>query len=509
MAKLSYNPIFTNVNKIDEYGTYTGIQIASKLNQKNGQDYPLIDAIDIDWDGAWLSRINTYINTSYDLLSILDQKVSLEDLSWLNENVNTILNDYISHSSLEQTLENYQVKLRPGNNITISESNIISTYGFMTIDEANDRYTLTTDFESFRKYVTDRMFDYQQDERYNNLEKIYEWIISLERYIPVDYEDIDLNNNPYYFIYNSETNEYVHINPDYIISNPDEQYYIAKEITDDISDLFERLENMESKVGGKVYDAETDTYTYTGILKDINDLYVQSSTLSLNISNLLIRTSNIEERAINALSRSNIAYNMAYSAYLLSEDTRGMINETKEKADNAYEMAYYSKEAVGNPYSSAYYTTITEEDREKLLEDPTSVEVYIYFPGDEEPTRVAFSETATVEYYKYVPEEEARGMYKSIDDISYAAYNSLFNLSTSYVGSSYISLSISPDVNDGTNKRNIELSTTESIIDIDTGYIYQNGLVTTYSLYNTISYHSYIIDIPGNNDEIDGLILRN
>ena len=38
MARLTYSYIFTNVHKYDETGSYTGLQIASKLNQKNGQN---------------------------------------------------------------------------------------------------------------------------------------------------------------------------------------------------------------------------------------------------------------------------------------------------------------------------------------------------------------------------------------------------------------------------------------------------------------------------------------
>ena len=64
MAKLSYSERFTNVKKYDEAGSYIGLQIVSKLNQKNGQDYKLLDSIDIDWNGAWLAVANAYINNT-------------------------------------------------------------------------------------------------------------------------------------------------------------------------------------------------------------------------------------------------------------------------------------------------------------------------------------------------------------------------------------------------------------------------------------------------------------
>ena len=75
---MSYNKeIFTNVNKYTEFNgkiTYNGILVASKLNQKNGQEYALIDSIDIDWNNAWVSSFgdSTYLNTTEDLINLLN-----------------------------------------------------------------------------------------------------------------------------------------------------------------------------------------------------------------------------------------------------------------------------------------------------------------------------------------------------------------------------------------------------------------------------------------------------
>ena len=50
MAKFTYNERFTNITKYDvNSNSYTGIKIASKLNQKNGEDYKLLDVTDLDW----------------------------------------------------------------------------------------------------------------------------------------------------------------------------------------------------------------------------------------------------------------------------------------------------------------------------------------------------------------------------------------------------------------------------------------------------------------------------
>lgn len=507
MAKLSYNSIFTNVNKYDESGTYSGIQIASKLNQKNGQDYPLIDAIDIDWDGAWLMRMNTYVNTSYDLLNIIDRSIDVENMNWINENLNIVLSDYVSYSYLSTNLFDYQKKLIPGEHINISENNVISTYGHLTQDFADTRYTYSYTFTSFRQYVLDRMFDYQQDERYDNLNKIYNYIISLERYEPVEYEDIDLNSGKYYYIYIPEVDSYSRVSNEYIISNPNTQYYLVKEIVEDVSDILKRVKVIEDNIGYKIYDEFTNTYTYTGIYSDLNTLYTNSRILSNNIGDLNLRMDEVEFITAQTSNRSILAYNLAYSSTLLSEDTRVKVDEAIIRFSSAYDMAYYSAYSVGTPYYASYYTIISEEDRERLIEDPDCMNTYIYFEGDENPTRVRFNENSTVQYYKYIPEHEANGMYKTIDEISYIANNSLFNLNVEGSGSDYVNISISPDENDGTNKRTISLITTEAMIDIDTGLISQQGLVTTYSLKNTISYHSYIYDIPGRNDNVDGLII--
>ena len=90
MSKLSYSSRFTNVNKYDETGSYTGIQIASKLNQKNGQDYKLLDAIDIDWNGAWLAVAGSYINNTEELLDAIDKIGELSDFTWINNTLNNL-----------------------------------------------------------------------------------------------------------------------------------------------------------------------------------------------------------------------------------------------------------------------------------------------------------------------------------------------------------------------------------------------------------------------------------
>ena len=63
-----------------------------------------------------------------------------------------------------------------------------------------------------------------------------------------------------------------------------------------------------------------------------------------------------------------------------------------------------------------------------------------------------------------------------------------------------------PDRNDGTNERTIVLNTIEADIDEISGLINQHGIITTYSLSDALTYHSTIIDLEGNNKDINGLI---
>ena len=122
------------------------------------------------------------------------------------------------------------------------------------------------------------------------------------------------------------------------------------------------------------------------------------------------------------------------------------------------------------------------------------------------------AETVRV-FYKYIPEVEATGMYKDIDNIADIAYSalqsadySLFRLHTQTTGSEYIEMDLVPDRNDGTNERTIVLNTIEADIDEISGLINQHGIITTYSLSDALTYHSTIIDLEGNNKDINGLI---
>ena len=166
MARLTYNERFTNVRKYTEDGSYTGLQIASKLNQKNGQDYKLIDAIDIDWNGIWSEAARAYINDTYELITTIDNIADLADLEWvrerineLTENVDLIMSTYVTQSELEEILKHYEHAIEPGEHITISDDNIISTYDLLTPEEAAEKYNTIDEFNLFAQYIQENYLD--------------------------------------------------------------------------------------------------------------------------------------------------------------------------------------------------------------------------------------------------------------------------------------------------------------------------------------------------------------
>ena len=85
MANLTYNKsIFTNVHKWDDEFSYLGILLSGKLNQVNGQGYPIVDAIDIDWNGAFVKNYNAYIYTTEDLINLLNKEK--DDIAYITYN---------------------------------------------------------------------------------------------------------------------------------------------------------------------------------------------------------------------------------------------------------------------------------------------------------------------------------------------------------------------------------------------------------------------------------------
>lgn len=77
--------VFDNIDNTE--GT---LQIPLKLTQSDEMlDYKLIDAVNIDWNNAYLPENCSYINSTGDLLSLIDQK--LKELKEENEQQTTMM----------------------------------------------------------------------------------------------------------------------------------------------------------------------------------------------------------------------------------------------------------------------------------------------------------------------------------------------------------------------------------------------------------------------------------
>lgn len=236
---------FPDVNKQIISGdkvAYTGILVASKFNQKNGQDYPLLDVVDIDFNGAWISSMNTYLKTSYDLIYVLDKLNAANEISDIQleikkiwDQINEITASYITYSSLDTILqEGWQRKLVPADYIKIDEDNsesyTISVYGLPTYEYLTDTYTSLSRFKAFENYIADNYYNkwttydvaYQAaydailrvidgaDNAFDTLKEISDWILDQDRYTPVPWGNVvnDWKEEYYYVeIMDPETEE--------------------------------------------------------------------------------------------------------------------------------------------------------------------------------------------------------------------------------------------------------------------------------------------------------------
>ena len=484
MARLTYNEIFTNVHKYDETGAYTGLQIASKLNQKNGQDYKLIDAVDIDWNGAFLRITGAYINNTEDLFESINNIADLSDLEWirekintLTENVDTILSTYVTKTELDEILAQYQKPISAGENITIDNDNVISTYGLITSELANELFAKELDFEELVKHLDEDYYTKTEtaevagqitlatiqsnviknaDEKYNDLEKISNWILSQPESIT---EDFEIFNN--------------------------------------------RLNRIDEALGYVMYNEEFDTYTYTdGLIYETHNLQIQTSELNTRMGNLENTVEDFGIKANQAYNTANTAYDMAYEAYTAS-------NSSSEMAELAYEMAYTSVVKIGNRSEDERFEELTQEDIDLLNEDPNAIQVYAIRDDNHSgiPLPDYYNPDSGLVYYKFIEAVEGTGIYKELEDVvdianeaKESADNALFRLHTDRRGTTYAYLSLSPDENDGSGHRTITLNVDEAEINKDNGEIEQDGLITTFSLSNTLSYISTFEIIEVNSD---------
>ena len=516
MANLTYNnSLYTRINKWDDEYSYKGVFVASKLNQKNGQDYKLLDAIDIDWDGIWFSSLGTYINTTDDLIEILnhinttsDVNIFREQIDNINELLDTITASYVNTSYLGEVLTAYQQTLIAGPNIKIDKrTNVITTYGFLTYelltayatvayvtDLRNEIYVnFPTINESYiiayaqARSVVDAVID-GADKAFDTLKEIADWINAQSHYEPVAYSELVQDGE-----YIATFDVYIHtggdnyelVSQEYVIEHPEVQYYRLSTPTTEIDDLYNKLEILDERVGHKTPNGD-DTYSYTGLVKDIYDLQQYDRYTIALINGLQSNFDTLETLSISAYNTAYRSYTTAYSAYTLATYSLSITTAGIDEAHIAYEMAYKASVDVGVPTVQGEYVVATEEDI------TNGVQLYHYDELGHTYHPATYRPDADVTWYTYIPGHDASGLTKRVEDVeetteaftnrvsdlSDEIERSLYNLHANNENSAYVQLSFTPEEYDGLRDRTINITTYNALFVTETGEVLEDGLVT-------------------------------
>ena len=494
MGRLSYNiERFTRVEKYDAVNdSYNGILAASKFNQKNGQDYKLLDVIDVDFDGTWFKPTQSYINNADEFFAAIESLDKTKDLAYISKQIEDITSSYITKSEFESIIGNYQGALNYGDHIAIVGDNTLIAYDVISNSQL---YEFSTAYVSYsylaattytkdetNELVSQRISDLigGADEAFDTMKEISEWIMEQTSFSPIDYEDIDTDSSTKYYIYHQDTGKYESVNKEYIETHPDEQYYVIDSLTGEI-------QKLSDKIGYVEYSTEIG-YTYTGILKDIHDLNVEDELINRELNSVkesLIYTRNTAE---NALQTSETAYSIAYGSYLQALAATEIALSTIDKSDIAYNMAYNTKLEVGVPSHEGYFRLMTDEER-LTYNDGDSV--YKYDPYSNTYTSAIFYSSHTdTQYCVWVDHVEATGLHKVSEETQLLASTALYNLDIvdNSEMPSYVNISIDPSSYSGDPHRTITFNAKYSDYSIDDMKIYKDGLMTAYNINELLSY---------------------
>jgi hypothetical protein len=534
MAELQYNKnIFPNVNKISFDGTtysYNGILIASKLNQKNGQGYRLLDAIDIDWNGAWVSSLNTYLNSTEDLVQALNDLNANSGVDELNKDlervwnqINEITASYITHTILGEILSSYQNTLIAGDNITIT-NNVITTYNLPTYTFLEENYLSNYKFGEYKNYITanyytktdtvDKIYEITKekidevingaDSAFDTLKEIADWILEQNRYELVEPQYVIDNWEKYeFFTKDEETGKYIKVEKvEDVITDGSVQYYKLENYLTDIKELIEDVDKLEETVGYSYVNMYGEL-SYTGILGDVKQIQQDVVRIDATASEALRISSRAENTANEALEQSGIAYDMAYSGYVMAETAYGMAYEGYVQADLAYGMAYSSYVAVGQPsYVGRGWIEINFEDITTYQNDGNKI---YYFDNDLlKYNEITENFEEGTQYFINEPSITGTGLTKRIEDaeedileiqeelgnINTDVASMLYNLHVDNTYSSYVKLSLSPDEYNGDSNRTIHIETIHSSFNPETGEVTVPGIPDISTICNIYTYAS-------------------
>lgn len=498
MGKLTYNGNrFTKVDKYDSVNdSYRGILLATKMNQKNGQDYKLLDVIDIDFDRVWFNPTNSYITNAeefFDAIETLDKSGQIKIIS---DKLDDVISAYISRDEFNAIISQYQGALEYGDHIQVID-NVISAYDVISnsqLYEFSLSYVTTQDFSDYQETVytkteTEELVDDkikeiigEADEQFDTMKEISEWILQQTRYEEVAYSDIILDGSVTYYHINEETGKHESVSSQYITEHPDEQYYVLKPISEDIQNLYD-------KIGYVTYNSSNGTYTYTGIMQDLHQLQETDRYIFNKLDDLTNNVDAAVRISQVAMSTANTAYDMAYDAYNMADIAYDAANRAISQSDTSYMMAYYAYVEVGVTTYEGYYRPITEEERASF-EDGTRL--WMYNPSTYSYTQVYyFKDNTTIDYLTYIPRREATGMHKSVEDLTAMTYTSLFNLHVNNDEnslSSYMSLKMTPESYTGDPSRTIYVYSYAPNYSIDEMMIHDDGLITACQMNEILGY---------------------
>ena len=321
MASLTYSDIFTNVHKWDEEYTYLGIQVTGKFNQQNGQDFYILDAIDIDWNGAFVEKLNTYVYSTEDVIRLFNL---------LEQEAIDIRNDYFTRDEFNQM-----------------------------IDDIGDNIAAVVENKVFENLIN----------RYEVLNAISDILIDKTKYLEIDYDNIvkDDELTQYaktrdFFIFDENRNVFTQVDTNYILNNPGDTYYIF--LLSDIVKLNENVFAIQDIIGEKKYDIITNSYSYTGF-------YNRFYKIENNLSYISYYLDNNTNTTIEAYNYAYISYLTSYTnSYLIGKHTQYNVYKKVEDLHSQEFLDYlrnnnnyiWVKNHETNSYSSIKYTGNTNYD---------------------------------------------------------------------------------------------------------------------------------------------------
>lgn len=492
MAKLTYNTSrFTNVDKWDSNGSYKGITLSTKINQKNGQDYKLLDVIDIDFNKAWFAPTHSYISNADEFFTAIESLDNSYQVTNISNQLQEVIQSYLSKEEFNSIMGQYQGALIYGDHIAVDENNVIFAYDIISNSQLYEFSTSYVSHEYLEEnvytktqtydFVTDKIYEIigGADDAFDTIQEISEWIMEQTSFEPVQYSEIDLSGETKYYHKNPDTGKYESVTIEYIQNNPTEQYYIIASTADEIDDIYEKIAYINDVRIGNVTWSNELGYSYSGgILKDINELRKADIYFETKLNLLQTSFNAVALQAELASEKADNAYTIALESQELSNLAYEMAKNEIEKCDTAYEMAYYSFTEVGVKSADGYFRPMTDEEKETT---PDGTTVYRYYEDIDSYAAVQYRRNITsIDYLIYVAPVQATGMHKNIEEINYLANTSLYNLnvdnSNAFIG--YMTLTINPESYSGDPSRTLSFNATQY------QYNYETITITTSSEVN-------------------------